>query len=615
MNANARFWNRLQQRHNPDWLVSPDGLDWKTASEQSARLAGVFTRAGLAPGARVVLALGHDREFLLALLACFRAGLVPVMVDPQAKPREAMQLLADHHPEGLCFDAGSAAAWQEGSTDSGRFTLRFDRPQAQQGALFKKLLGKAKPAAANPDTFPGILEAATPLDAPVPRADRELAYILFTSGTTSKPKGVEINWLALVTHLDSLARQYGIGADSRMLNVLPLHHTDGSVFGALTAAWADASLHRPLAFSIQSLETLLHSLYRERITHFIAAPVMLSMILRLMRQETDAFRTADFRCVISTAGHLEAHLWQQFEDTFGVPLANHYGLTETVTGSLAAGPGDATRRIGTLGKPVDCACRIVDAQGQDVAPGDAGELWIRGDHVMTGYHNNPDATAEVLTADGWLKTGDKARCDADGFYHLEGRIKNLIISGGRNIAPEAVTAVLHQHPAVKEAVTVGLPDADWGERVIAGVVLASPADENALIAWCREQLAEYQVPKHIVILDSLPRGPSGKVQLPLAQAAIEAALKPQAHASSGQDHWSRISAIASEVLRTPAAQLKRETGPDNTAGWDSLAHMALVEALEREFGITLSARDIMSLGCLGDALSIAETRLAETANA
>ena len=161
--------------------------------------------------------------------------------------------------------------------------------------------------------------------------------------------------------------------------------------------------------------------------------------------------------------------------------------------------------------------------------------------------------------------------------------------------------------------TIGLPDADWGERVIAAAVVTDGTGENALIDWCREQLAEYQVPKHIVLLEQLPRGPSGKVQLPLAKAAIEAALQPKTHGNNDQDHWAHIVAIASDILRTPAAQLTKETGPDNTAGWDSLAHMALVEALEREFGIALSARDIMSLGCLGDALAITEARLTESA--
>jgi long-chain acyl-CoA synthetase len=242
----------------------------------------------------------------------------------------------------------------------------------------------------------------------------------------------------------------------------------------------------------------------------------------------------------------------------------------------------------------------------------AGELWIRGPHVMTGYHHDPESTAAELI-DGWLRTGDRVSRDSDGFYHLAGRIKNVIISGGRNIAPEAVTAVLHQHAAVKEAVTIGLPDADWGERVIAAAVVTDDTGENALIDWCREQLAEYQVPKHIVLLEQLPRGPSGKVQLPLAKALIEAALQPKTHGHRDQDHWAHIVAIASDILRTPAAQLTKETGPDNTAGWDSLAHMALVEALERAFGIALSARDIMSLGCLGDALAMTEARLTESA--
>jgi len=609
MTANSVFWQQLTNRRNPQWLVGPEPLDWRTADEQSSKLASVLA-AQLQPGAGVVLALTQDREYLIALLACLRAGLVAIIADPRARPSEAMQLLTDHQPEGLLFDADSEAAWKEGSVDTGRFTLRFDRAQAKQGALFKKLLGKGKPAAINPNTYPGVLDTTTAMPTPVARADADLAYILFTSGTTSRPKGVAISWRALAAHLATLSRHYGIEPGSRVLDILPLHHADGAVFGALATAWADASLHRPLQFSIQAVEPLMHSIYRERISHFIAAPVMLSMILRLMQRERDALQSPDFRAVISVAGHLETHLWEQFETTFSVRVSNHYGLTETVTGSLSCGPDDSSYRRGTLGKPVDCDCRVVDESGKDVSDGGEGELWIRGDHVMAGYHNDPGATAQVLS-EGWFRTGDLVQRDADGYYHLIGRIKNVIISGGRNISPEAVTAVLHQHPAVTEAVTTGLPDPVWGERVVAAAVVTAGCTEHDLIAWCREHLVEYQLPKLIVLLDALPRGPSGKVQLPQVRAAIEQALHPAAINGAGRDNWLRMSELASEILRVPVAELRPETGPDNTSGWDSLAHMSLVEAMEREFAVTLSARDIMSLACLGDALEIVERKRAE----
>ncbi|HEX3065193.1 MAG TPA: AMP-binding protein, partial [Dongiaceae bacterium] len=312
--------------------------------------------------------------------------------------------------------------------------------------------------------------------------------------------------------------------------------------------------------------------------------------------------TPDLRMVVSTAGYLEEILWRNFEARAKVKVVNVYGLTETVAGGLFSGPDEATRRIGTLGRPVDCQARIMDLEGRDVGEGESGELWLQGANQMRGYLGDPEATNEVLR-EGWLHTGDLARRDSEGFFHFAGRLKNVLVSGGHTVQPEEITAALKSHPGVAEAATIGMAHAELEEVAVSAVVPAAGAalDETTLVEHCREKLAAYKVPRRIVILKSLPYGPSGKVQVDALRAIIATV-----HAPDGSDgEEDRVLEIARRTFKSQIG-LTPASVPETTPGWDSMAHLEFVLALEDAFGIHLSSHDIMNLTSLAAAIEIVE---------
>lgn len=284
-----------------------------------------------------------------------------------------------------------------------------------------------------------------------------------------------------------------------------------------------------------------------------------------------------------------------------------YGLSETGTSATFAGPDEASRRIGTVGLPVNCAVRVVDDQGTEVPRGETGELLIAGEQLMRGYHGAPEATADVLL-DGWFRTGDLARQEPEGHLVIVGRRRNLIIVGGRNVSPEEVAAVITRHETVADAVVVGRPDPVWGEQIVALVTTAGAAPSgDALTEWCRERLSEHKLPRAWIFLDALPRTASGKVRL---EEARRIALERQRSAEAEDlELADQIIAIAARVLRVRPEHLDAGSAPGDTPGWDSLAHMELVVEVEAALGIELTALEIMAIEDLGSLERICRARL------
>jgi long-chain acyl-CoA synthetase len=319
--------------------------------------------------------------------------------------------------------------------------------------------------------------------------------------------------------------------------------------------------------------------------------------------------------VISTAAYLDEGLWRRFEERFEVPVVNVYGLTESVCEALYCGPDPATRRIGTIGKPIDCEARIVGESGDDVEPGSAGELILRGDNVMRGYFRMPEETAEVLK-DGWFYTGDLAATDEDGFFRIVGRKKSVIITGGVNIYPEEVTTVLRAIPGVLDAVTFGMPDETWGERVVSCVV---PVPGRALCvdgiaAQFVERASREKLPLEIHLADDLPRGPAGKVVLAEVKAMIEQLrLQPARALGSGgrTDVQETVFAVAGSTFKTDVRALSLDSDTGNTPDWDSLAHIEFLHALETVFEVRMAPRDVTDIVSLRDAVRVVEAKLAE----
>ncbi len=599
----AAACRRAAQRGRTPFLAGPDPLDYGTVLDRMARLTGFFDASGLRRGDRVVVATRSDAHAAVLFLALLQNGLTAVMVDPQAPAAEANLVIAAASPRGLFIDAELLDAW--GPADTACTVPIRETPRT---SLYTRLLGKKQASPADRPGYPALLERHAPAGPPPDVPSDTDAYLMFTSGTTSRPKGVRISHGALFHHLGTLCRTFGYTERSRILNILPLHHADGMIQGPAVAFCNGATLYRPVPFSIQALPTVLDTVYVERVTHLVAVPTILALILKVAREDDDSFSSPEFRCVVSTAAYLERTLQERFESRFGVTVANVYGLTETVAGSLFSGPAHDTHRPGTVGRPVDCRARIVADDGTDLPPGETGELLLQGEHLMTGYFDEPDATAAVFT-DGWFRTGDLATCDDEGFYRIVGRKKNLIIAGGFNIQPEEVTECLAAHPGVREAVTFGMPDEVWGEQVVSCIVPSgeTAVSEDILAEWVRGQLAPYKVPARIICLDDLPKGPSGKVVI--ARVRDLAGSAGTGPASTAADAGQRIVELAARCFRMPAAQLDLDARQSTTAGWDSLAHLELIVALEQGFGIALGAADIIRIESLRDAERIVRERL------
>lgn len=545
----------------------------------------------------VLVAVENQFERMSLITALLSIGQPVIIFDPGGTQYETENILSDCE-----FSAVIAERSIYERLDFRNYEipfLRVSKARANAG-VFGRLLGKKTaneqetewPSLSDIEQAPEFLEESTFVEI----SKMDLAYVIFTSGTTSKPKGVEIEFGAMLSQLATLRAQYELNVDSRILNTLPLHHVDGFIQGPVVSWFVGATLYRPCTFSAVHLDTYLSSIYRERISHMIAVPTMLSIIHRLGREWRENFRAPDFKFIVSCAGHLEASLWESFESYFQTTIVNMYGLTETTTSALFCGPDKMTRRRGTLGKPVNCEIKIVDENGQTVPVGNTGELLIHTPQVMRGYHKEPGPTSKILQ-DGWLASGDLVRQLETGHIALVGRKKNQIISGGRNISPEEVAEVLNLHLDVSESVVLGQLDSDWGESVGALVTCSNTKiGATDLVAWCRQRLSEFKVPRNIFIVEELAKGPSGKILMEEARDLFEIQVQRLITDSLKNDTIEgKVLAIASNVFRVLQEDLDLFSSPENTAGWDSLAHMNFVLELEEIFEISLSAREIMQI--------------------
>jgi acyl-CoA synthetase (AMP-forming)/AMP-acid ligase II len=334
-----------------------------------------------------------------------------------------------------------------------------------------------------------------------------LALLMYTSGTTGKPKGVMLTQSNLCANAHAISAEHRLGPADRVTAVLPLYHINAFAVTMLAPLAHGGSLAMPAKFSAAR--------FWEQAAGCTWINLVPTMISYLLEGETPPrTQTAAIRFCRSASAALPPEHHRAFEAKFGIGIIETMGLTETVAPSFS-NPLDAQRRkLGSVGRASGCEARIVDAALQPVADGTTGELAIRGPNVMRGYYKNEDATRASFTPDGWLRTGDLGHRDADGFFFVTGRIKELIIKGGENIAPREIDEALLAHPAVLDAAAVGIPDPHYGQEIMACVVLREGAacSEDELRAFCLEHLGRYKTPKRLRFVAELPRGPSGKVQ-------------------------------------------------------------------------------------------------------
>ncbi|HEX8115449.1 MAG TPA: AMP-binding protein, partial [Kofleriaceae bacterium] len=353
------------------------------------------------------------------------------------------------------------------------------------------------------------LAAASPHAPPRARGGDGGGVIVYTSGTTGKSKGAHRNLRH--TGLESVADlvlQVGIRGDDRHLVVCPLYHSMAPAFAAILMGLGATIVlmnHFDPAGALDIIE-------RERVTCSLMVPTMLVRITSLPPDVLVGRDTSSLRWVMSGAAPLPTETARRFMDRFGPVLWNFYGSTETGLVTLA-GPDDHLTRPGTIGRALrGNEIRLFDDDGREVAPGEIGELYARNSMLITGYHRNTEATA-ASQRDGLFSVGDLARRDADGYYYLESRKHDLVISGGVNIYPREIEDHLHAHPAILDAAVVGVPDPEWGETLHAFVVVRDghTLTEHDVIEHCRTGLADFKRPRKVTFVHELPRNPTGKV--------------------------------------------------------------------------------------------------------
>lgn len=448
------------------------------------RIAAWLSAQGAPPGSTVSLVMPNGLGTLRLLLGAMAHGRCVNPVNLLSQP-EVMRYVLEHSD---CRLVVASPDWLE-------------RVQALAQGL------PCRVVCADPDALqlPGETEAT---EACAPPRDDDVALLMYTSGTTGRPKGVMLTQANLAANARAIAAEHALGPDDRVLGVLPLYHINAFAVTMLAPLASGGSVAMAPRFSAarfwdQALAT--------GCTWINVVPTIVSYLLEGPVPAGDLSR---IRFARSASAALPPEHLRGFERKFGIGVIETMGLTETVAPAFSNPLEPAGRKLGAVGRASGCEARIVDADLRPLPDGSTGELVIRGPNVMKGYYKNPDATAAAFTPDGWLRTGDLGHRDADGFFFVTGRIKELIIKGGENIAPREIDEALLKHPAVLDAAAVGIPDRHYGQEILACIVLRDghAADEPALRAHCEATLGRYKTPKLFRFVPDLPRGPSGKVQ-------------------------------------------------------------------------------------------------------
>ena len=475
----------------------PRRWTWATLDRACNHLAHALAARGGA-GRPIACLLGNRAEYVIAQQALARIGATAVQIGTRSKPAEIAYILDNAEPHVALIGAEHVEAFAAAQ-------------QLAATAVAARVIvcGDAGTLPAAWTRWDDAL-AEAPDDAPPAVGPHDGGgVIVYTSGTTGKPKGAARNFKQTgIEAVADLMLQVGVHHDDRHLVTCPLYHSAAPAFVAvLMSIGATVVLMEHF-----EPEAALAIVERERITCTLVVPTMLVRLIALPDDVRRRYDTSPLRWVMSAAAPLATETARRFMDRFGPILWNFYGATETGVVTLA-GPDDHLRRPGTVGRLLrGNEVRLYREGGGEVAPGEVGELYAKNSMRIVGYHKDPDATARSQR-DGFFSVGDLARVDADGFYYLESRKHDMVISGGVNIYPREIEDHLMTHPAVQDVAVVGVPDEEWGEALRAFVVVRAGCTLTAaeVADHCRAALADYKRPRQVVFIDELPRNPTGKV--------------------------------------------------------------------------------------------------------
>jgi len=451
----------------------------------AGRMAALLQSLGISPGDRVAIMLPNVPAFPIAFYGALGAGAVVVPMNPLLKSREIAYYLSDSGAKVLFAWSTAAEEAIKGADQTGARVIEVGEPD------LATLLADVEPAPRSAE-----------------RADEDDAVILYTSGTTGRPKGAQLTHANMTRNASETGTTlFSIGPDDVVMGCLPLFHIFGLTCGLNATIIGGGTLTLLTRFDPgKALEVV----GRDKVTIFEGVPTMYAAMLH-HPASADADVTS-LRLCVSGGSAMPVGILRGFEKAFGCVILEGYGLSETSPVASFNHP-DRVRKPGSIGTPIaGVEMRVVGEDGAEVRAGEVGEIAIRGYNVMKGYWANPDATAGAFQ-DGWFLTGDLAKVDDEGYFYIVDRKKDLIIRGGLNVYPREVEEVLYEHPAVAEAAVIGIPHDDLGEEIGAAVTLkpGMTATVDELRAFVKEQVAPYKYPRYVWLQPELPKGASGKI--------------------------------------------------------------------------------------------------------
>ena len=473
------------------FLLSPEAaveIDYATLQATCVAFAALLESRGVAPGATVSFMLENGASAATVFLGAMYGGYVVSPINLHAQDAQLEYTLA-HSDTRIVFASA-------GNRD------RLEAVRLASGAAFD-ICVVGSDGIELPDATPARLPPCGPNDP---------AMLMYTSGTTGQPKGALLSHASMLAAGRAVAESLALTSSDRVLSSLPLYHINGQCIATVAPLVSGGSIVMPHRFSVSQWWPLVA---RYRPTWLNVVPTIIAYLLNgpdPTPEQAAACRNVRFGRSASAPLPPEQH--RAFEARFGISVIEAMGLTECASVAFSNPLDASARKYGSPGKPLGVEARVVDRSGTPLGPSERGEIELRGDNVMVGYYKSPAATAAALRADGWLATGDLGYRDADGYYFITGRLKELIIKGGENIAPREIDEALLSHPAVLEAAAVGVPDPAYGQEILACVVIKAgmSCTEDELRAHCMRTLGRYKAPRYLRLVGELPKGPSGKVQ-------------------------------------------------------------------------------------------------------
>lgn len=477
-------------------IVLPDleiSLTYDSLRQQVVAMADALASAGVQRGDRVAIALPNGLRSIVSFLAASIAGTAAPL-NPAYPYEEFLFFLRDTNARLLLCPPAEAEYARSAAADLGIPVIPVEMTDKGEARLKDAPSGKT----------------ATP-----PTPD-DIALILHTSGSTGRPKRVPLRHYNLAVSAANITNAYTLSEDDVALCIMPLYHIHGIMASTMATLLSGGRVVLPHKFNALSFWRLVRE---HGVTWYSGVPSMHKMILSRTREHpTDS---GSLRFIRSCSAPFSAETIHHMEDVFGVPFVEAYGMTEASHQMTSNPLPPRCRKPGSVGVGAGIRISVMDAAGNHLANGQRGEVVIQGANVFRGYENNPEANARAFV-NGWFRTGDQGYLDEDCYLHLTGRIKDIIIRGGENIAPHEVDEVLLKHPSVAGAVTFGFMHPTLGEEVAAAIVLHQPGSltESALLKYCCEHMAEYKTPKKIYFVESIPTTGTGKIRRRAVATAV-----------------------------------------------------------------------------------------------